>query len=211
MGRKGTDCCCRSDGLGTIEWTWGYSIDGNDGFVFAYCECYSLLYRFSLMRLKIKNNLLIVKVGFFDSSAIFALPMLLLPLINESHSQYIYVYAVLAAFYIVLYVKDTMNPAVYLDNKIIGFRNTVQSSYLNGFVKHEGMETRVTNIQLKNISNVEFNYPKILIFQYGEQYKITLKLSEKDFFKIVDEIAKKLDGIDVPYQISEKGLKKNYE
>ena len=143
------------------------------------------------MKINIKNNLLIVRKKFFESSVLFLLPLLLLPLISEGHYQYIYLYLVLAVFYTWLYVKEMKYPVLFLNNGVLSFRKFSKYSYLKGFLTYEGMAYKLTTLPLKNILKIDFNYPMISVFQIdGERFKIALKVSEEDFTLIKGELIK---------------------
>ena len=144
------------------------------------------------MKIKIKNNFLIVRKRFFETSVFFLLPLLLLPLFSESHYRYIYLYLVLAVFYIWLYVKEIKYPVLFLNNDVLSFRMFGKYSYLRGFLTYEGMAYKPTTLILKEISKIDFDYPMILVFQTdGKQFKISLKVNEKDFNFIKEELLKK--------------------
>jgi len=145
------------------------------------------------MKLKIKDNSLIVRKRFFETSVFFLLPLLLLPLVSEGHYRYIYLYLVLAVFYIWLYVKEIKYPVLFLNNNVLSFREFVKHSYSKGFLTYEGMAYKLTILPLKDISKIDFDYPMISVLQTGdERFKIALKVNEEDFTLIKDELIKGL-------------------
>ena len=135
---------------------------------------------------------MIVRRRFFETSVLFLLPLLLLPLISEGHYRYINLYFVLALFYIWLYIKEMQYPVLFLNNDVLSFRKFGKFSYLKGFLTYDGMANKLTKLPLKDISKIDFDYPMISVFQTnGEQLNIALKVSEEDFTLIKGELIKR--------------------
>lgn len=152
------------------------------------------------MRVQITNNLLIVRKRFFETSVVYLLPLLLLPFINEYHYQYIYLYLVLALFYVWLYVCEIKYPVLFLNNRILMFRQFSKHSYFKGFLTYKGMAHNLTTLPLKNITKVDFNYPMISLFLDGdEQFEIALKISKDDFRLVKSEFKTKVQKGEKPY------------
>ena len=141
------------------------------------------------MKINIKNNFLLVRKRFFETSVFFLLPLLLLPLVSEGHYRYIYLYLVLGVFCVLLYVKEIKYPVLFLNNDVLSFRMFGKYSYLKGFLTYEGVAYKLTTLVLKDVSSIEFDYPMVLVFQTdGKQFKIALKVNEKGFNLIKGEL-----------------------
>jgi len=143
------------------------------------------------MKIKIKRDSLIVVNSFFETSILYLLPILLLPLINEGHYRYMHLYLTLAIPCIWLYIYEMRYPIIILTNNILNFREFRKYSYLNGLLKFESISHELTKIPLIKIANIDFDYPIIfLLTTDSEQFKIALKLSDKNFLLIKEELLK---------------------
>ncbi len=153
------------------------------------------------MKITNKNNFLTVRKRFFETSVFFLLPLLLLPFVSESHYRYIYLYLVLAMFYIWLYVKEMKHPVLLLNNNVLNFRAFDQYTYCKGFLTYEGEAYNLTTLPLKDISRIDYNYPKISVVLAGDkQFIIALKVTEDNFIYIKGKLSKALKASRYDYR-----------